>query len=181
MPTFAPAGRPDPSEYADPYAGYVAAVPDGDVLATLEREGLRALSFLRAVPAARADHAYAPGKWTVREVVAHVSDAERVFAYRALAFGRGDGGPLPGFDQEAWLPGSRARERRWEDLLDEFRVVRGATIHLFRSFGAAAWGATGVASGFPVTVRALAWIAAGHELHHRRILTERYGLSAQGE
>lgn len=178
MTGFAPAGRPARTEYAELYAGYVAAVPDGDILEILEREGERALEFLRAVPPERADHAYAPGKWTMREVVAHVSDAERVFSYRALRFGRGDRMPLHGFDQDAWVPGSRARARSWGDLLDEFRVVRGATLHLFRSFAPEAWGAMGVASQFPVSVRALAWICAGHELHHRHVLAERYGLTS---
>ena len=144
MTSFAPAERPPRTEYADHYAGYVTAVPDGDILVTLDREGQHALAFLRAVPHQRVDHAYAPGKWTVREVVAHVSDAERVFAYRALRFGRGDRTPLPGFDQDAWVPGSRAGARRWEDLLDEFRVVRAATLHLFRSFASEAWLTLGV-------------------------------------
>jgi hypothetical protein len=174
------AERPAPDEYAQPYAGYVGAVPEGDILVTLEREGERALAFLRAVPHGLIDRSYAPGKWTVRQVVAHVNDAERVFAYRALTFGRGDGSPLPGFDQEMWMPRSRASVRAWEDLLDEFRVVRAATLHLLRSFDAEAWRAVGIASGYPVGVRALAWIAAGHELHHRRVLAERYGLGGPG-
>jgi hypothetical protein len=170
--------RPSRSEYAEPYAGYVAAVPDGDIVLTLEREGERLLQLLREVPHDRLDYAYAPGKWTLREVVVHVSDAERVFASRALRFGRGDATPLPGFDQEAWLPHAHAGQRRWEDLLDEFRVVRSASLHLFRSFAPEDWARTGIASGYPVTVRALAWIVAGHELHHRRVLEERYGLGS---
>ena len=168
--------RPSRSEYAEFYGGYVGEVPDGDVLATLEHEGERALSFFRAVPAERAHFAYAPGKWTVSEVLAHLSDGERVFSYRALRFGRGDATELPGFDQEVWAPQSHANRRRWEDLLDEFRCVRAASLHLFRSFDGEDWRRGGVASGHPITVRALAWIVAGHELHHRRVLVERYGL-----
>lgn len=170
--------RPSRSEYAEFYSGYVGAAPDGDILETLEREGERALSFFRAVPAERTRFAYAPGKWTVSQVLAHLSDAERVFSYRALRFGRGDETPLPGFDQEVIAPHSHANERRWEDLLDEFRGVRAGSLHLFRSFDAADWRRTGVASGHPISVRALAWIVAGHELHHRRVLVERYGLAA---
>jgi hypothetical protein len=173
--------RPGRDEYADFYAGYVASVPDGDVLATLEREGERSIALLRAVRPERTSFAYAPGKWTVREVVAHVADAERVFAYRALAFGRSDPNPLPGFDQEVWLPHAHAATRRWSDLVDELRTVRAATLHLFRSFASEDWLRRGTASGFAVSVRALAWIAAGHELHHRRVLVERYGLVAPGD
>jgi hypothetical protein len=171
--------RPQPPEFADFYLDYVSEVPDGDVLASLEREGEHALAFLRGVPAERIRHAYAPGKWSVSEVLSHLSDAERVFAYRALRFGRGDSTELPGFDQEVWVPNSHADRRPWEDLLDEFRGVRAATLHLFRSFDAEDWRRTGVASGKPVSVRALAWIIVGHELHHRRVLVERYGLGSR--
>lgn len=175
-----PAVRPRLPEFAESYLDYVTAVPDGDVRITLEREGERALSFYRRVAPELAGSSYAPGKWTVREVLSHVTDAERVFAYRALRFGRGDATPLAGFDQETWTPASHANARPWEDLLDEFRVVRAATLHLVRSFGAEDWARTGVASGWTVSVRALAWIVAGHELHHRRILIERYGLRTPG-
>jgi hypothetical protein len=168
--------RPRPPEFAESYLGYVSAVPDGDVLTSLEREGERALAFLRAVPPDRIRHAYAPGKWSVSEVLAHLSDSERVFSYRALRFGRGDSTELPGFEQDDWVPHSHADDRRWEDLLDEFRGVRAATLHLFRSFDGADWRRSGVASGKPVSVRALAWIIVGHEMHHRRVLGERYGL-----
>jgi hypothetical protein len=175
-----PAVRPQMPEYAESYHGYVSAAPDGDVRVTLEREGERALSFYRGVSAAQAGFSYAPGKWTVREVLAHVTDAERVFSYRALRFGRGDATPLAGFDQEVWTPASHANERAWEDLLGEFHVVRAATLHLVRTFAAEDWARLGVASGYPVSVRALAWIVAGHELHHRRVLVERYGLRPPG-
>lgn len=180
MHEFDPAVRPRLPEFDESYLGYVGCVPDGDVRATLEREGERALSFYRQVPAELAGSSYAPGKWTVREVLAHVTDAERVFSYRALRFGRGDATPLAGFDQETWTPASHANARPWEDLLDEFRVVRAATLHLVRSFAAEDWARSGTASGWPVTVRALAWIVAGHELHHRRVLVERYGLVPPG-
>jgi uncharacterized damage-inducible protein DinB len=168
--------RPARDEYADFYSGYVGAAPDGDILETLEREGERAVALLRELPAERSRHAYAPGKWTVRELIAHVSDAERVFSYRALRFGRADPTPLASFDQEVWWPHAHADKRRWTDLVDEFRTVRAATLHLFRSFEPEDWLRRGTASGVGVSVRALAWITAGHELHHRRVLREKYGV-----
>jgi uncharacterized damage-inducible protein DinB len=177
MPAFDPAARPDRSEYADFYAGYVGAVPDGDIVATIEREGARAVAMFRALPAERADFAYAPGKWTLREVVAHLADCERVFAYRALSFGRGDVAPLPGFDQEEWQPQAHAGDRPWAELVGELAAVRAATGYLVRSFAPADWLRSGVASDATVTVRALVWVIAGHELHHRRVLAERYGVS----
>lgn len=168
--------RPARDEYGDYYTGYVGTAPDGDILETLEREGERAVALLRELPPERSRHAYAPGKWTVRDLVAHVSDAERVFAYRALRFGRADPTPLASFDQEVWWPHAHADKRRWTDLVDEFRTVRAATLHLFRSFEPEDWLRRGTASGVGVSVRALAWIAAGHELHHRRVLREKYGI-----
>jgi len=170
--------RPGRDEYGEFVSGYVGSVPDGDILETLEREGERAISLLRSIPPEAAGQAYAPGKWTVQEVVAHIADSERVFSYRALRFGRADPTPLAGFDQEVWMPHCHASSRRWTDLVDELRVVRAASLHLFRSFEPEDWLRRGVASGAEVTVRALAWVVAGHELHHRRILRERYGIGA---
>lgn len=170
--------RPGRDEYGDFYAGYVGCVPDGDILETLEREGEAAIALLRSIRPESADHSYAPGKWAVREVVAHVSDSERVFSYRALRFGRADSTALAGFDQEVWMPHCHAARRRWTDLVDELRVVRAASLHLFRSFEPEDWRRRGTASGIEITVRALAWVVAGHELHHRRILRERYGIGA---
>ena len=172
--------RPGGDEYAEFYSGYVGEVPEGDVLETLEREGEAAIALLRSIDPERSRHSYAPGKWMVRELVAHVSDAERVFSYRALRFGRADPTPLASFDQELWHPHSHAATRRWSDLVDELRVVRAATLHLFRSFEPEDWLRRGTASGVELTVRALAWIVAGHELHHRRVLRERYGIGAPG-
>lgn len=171
------AERPASDEYGDYYTGYIGTAPDGDILETLEREGERAVALLRELPPERSRHAYAPGKWTVRDLVAHVSDAERVFSYRALRFGRADPTPLASFDQEVWWPHAHADKRRWTDLVDEFRTVRAATLHLFRSFEPEDWLRRGTASGVGVSVRALAWIVAGHELHHRRVLREKYGIA----
>jgi hypothetical protein len=168
--------RPDRDEYAEYFGRYIDLVPDGDVLETLERDGERLVSILRELPAAKSKHAYEPGKWTVRDVVAHVSDSERVFTYRALRFGRSDPTPLASFDQEIFRPHAHADRRRWTDLIDEFRTVRAASLHLFRSFDAGDWLRRGIASEKEISARALAWVTAGHELHHRRILRERYGV-----
>ena len=174
------AARPGTGEYGDFHKGYIAAVPSGDIRETLVRESAAASTFYSAIPEARANHAYAPGKWTVREVLAHIADGERVFAYRALRFGRGDRTPLPGFDQDLWVPESRAASRSWPDLVADFNAVRTASLHLFRSFADSDWERRGEASDTEISVRAIAFIVVGHELHPRRILVERYGIPPAG-
>ena len=166
--------RPDPSEYAPYYAGYIAAVPDGELLATLERQLEDTTGALVGLPASRGNFAYAPGKWSIKEVLCHVADAERVFAYRVLRFARGDATPLASFDEKVWAPHSGAADRTLDDLIEELRVVRSATLVLLRHLPAEAPLRRGTASGKEVSVRALAWIITGHERHHLRILRERY-------
>jgi uncharacterized damage-inducible protein DinB len=166
--------RPGASEYAPFYAGYVAGVPDGDLIALLEQQGQETNALLGAISEEKSDHRYAPGKWTIREVLGHIVDGERVFSYRALTFARGDAGPLPSFDENAWAAASNAGRRAMKELLAEYRAVRAATVALFRSFGEEEFARSGIASKNPVTVRALAYIIAGHERHHLRILRERY-------
>lgn len=165
--------RPAAGEYAPFYAPYLARVPEGDVVEILDRQIAETIRPLAALGEEGAGFAYAPGKWTVRQVVAHVVDAERVFAYRALRFARGDGAPLPGFDENEWATAA-GDDRPLADLLAEWRTVRGATVSLFGGLAAEAWTRTGVANGTPCSVRALAAIIAGHELHHRAVLAERY-------
>ena len=172
--------RPAREEYGDFHADYIAGVPAGDIRKTLAREATAAATFYAAIPEAHSGSAYAPAKWTIREVVAHIADSERVFAYRALRFGRGDRTPLPGFDQDLWVPASHAAGRPWQDLLAELSAVRTASLQLFRSYSPEDWARCGEASGVSVSVRALAWIVVGHELHHRRILVERYGVGEAG-
>lgn len=166
--------RPASSEYAPFYAGYVAAVPDGDLLALLERQADEIAALLGGISDEQSRHRYAPGKWTIREVLGHIIDGERVFTYRAMTFARGDAGPLPSFDENAWAAASNAGRRTMQDLLAEYRAVRAATSALFRSFGEAELARSGIASQNRVTVRALAYIVAGHERHHLKILRERY-------
>lgn len=166
--------RPASDEFAPFYAPYVAALPGDDALAALE-EGLHRMNTLLAsVPTDREDYRYAPEKWSVRELVGHIVDAERVFATRALTFARGDAGPLPSFDENAWALHSNAGSRPLADLAEEFSLLRGATIAMARGFTDEALVRRGVASGKEVSVRALLWITAGHEAHHRRVLAERY-------
>ncbi|MGQ0703906.1 MAG: DinB family protein [Gemmatimonadales bacterium] len=166
--------RPEPAEYASYYASYIGKVPDGDLLGTLESQGKEFARLLGSVPESRGDFAYAPGKWTLKEVVSHLTDAERVFSYRALRIARADATPLPGFDENAWVPNSGARQRTLRDLVGEFQAVRGATVALFRHLPAEALPRVGTANNHPVSVRALAWIVAGHALHHEGLIRERY-------
>jgi len=168
------ARRPDPGEHVPYYAPYVQLVPDGDVLATLAAQIGETVSLLDGLAAERAAHRYAPGKWSLRQVVGHVADAERVFAYRALAFARGDRGELPGFDENAYAEASPSVERPLAEAVADLAAVRGATLSLFRALAPEAWSRRGVANGNPITVRALAWIIAGHERHHVGVLRERY-------
>lgn len=168
------ATRPDATEFAPYYGRYVDKPGDGDIVATLESDRLAFADLLRGIPEEKAGHRYAEGKWSIRELLGHVIDAERVFAYRALRFGRGDTTELPGFEQDVFVRGANFEERTLTDLTSELEHVRAATIDLFRSFSDEALQRKGVASGNPVTVRALAWITAGHARHHFDILRERY-------
>lgn len=170
--------RPGREDHARFYDGYVERVPDGDIVATLESQGERFRALLESVPADRETFAYADGKWTVREVVGHVVDCERMFAYRALHVARRDPAPLPGMDQDVWAAGSNAASRSLRSLARELRAVRAATVTLLDGLDDAAWDRRGVASGWEVSVRGLAWVAAGHAGHHMRILAERYGLGS---
>jgi hypothetical protein len=166
--------RPETSEYASFYETYVSLVPAKDVVGTLEAHRLQMAQLLTAHSERDGNFRYAPGKWTVKEVLGHVNDAERIFTYRALRIARGDQKPLQGFEQDDYVRAASSGERTLADLAEEFAIIRSASIILFRSFGEEAWTRRGTASNYEVTVRALAYITAGHELHHRRILEERY-------
>jgi uncharacterized damage-inducible protein DinB len=165
---------PGPDEYASYYQGYVGRVPRGGIVSVLGAQLEATRHLLASIPAARATHAYAPGKWTIAEVLGHVVDTERIFAYRLLRIARGDRTPLPGFDQDEYVPAGAFNDRSLSDLAEEYTAVRNATLRLLRGMPEAAWERRGSASGWPVSVRALAWIIAGHELHHTAILRERY-------
>ena len=166
-------GRPEPGEYAPYYGKYVSLVPEGDILVTLERQSPETATLL-APHQADGDFRYAPGKWSVKESLGHVIDAERVFCYRALRIARNDRTPLAGFEQDDYVKYGPFGQCSLAGLLEEFTSVRKATLFMFRALDEAAWARRGVASDNEVTVRALAYIIAGHELHHRRIFQQNY-------
>lgn len=166
--------RPTPAEYAPFHASYVAMVPDGDVLATLKKQHGETIRMLARIGEKKSKYRYAPGKWSIREVVGHLIDSERVFSYRALRFARADQTPLPGFDENLWGSSSNADSRTLKSLLDELKAVRTATLALFRGFTEEQLARTGVASGHQVSVRGLVYVTTGHERHHAKILRERY-------
>lgn len=167
--------RPDRSEAAEYYFTYIDRVEDGtDICRILEAQLPETLELLRGIPDERSSHRYAPGKWSIREVVSHISDTERVFVFRAFWFARGLDQPLPSFDQDVAVAAAGAEARTWSSLVDEFEAVRGATLAFFRSLPAEGWMRRGTASGNPFTVRALAYATAGHATHHLALLRERY-------
>lgn len=165
---------PDSTEYAAYYSPYIDKVAGNDVLAVLEAQLGQTLPVLEHVSEERSLHRYAPGKWSIRQVMSHVNDAERLFAFRAFWFARGIDDPLPSFDQDAAVTIAGADERSWSSHVDEFKSIRAGTLALFRNLPADAWMRRGVASGNPFTVRALAYICAGHVTHHVNVLQERY-------
>ncbi|HYL85035.1 MAG TPA: DinB family protein [Candidatus Angelobacter sp.] len=166
--------RPEATEYADYYAKYISHVPGADFLSVLDTERSQMAKLFAARSERDGNFSYAPGKWTVKETLGHVTDTERIFSYRALRIGRGDTTPLPGFEQDDFVRNGGFAARTLADLAEEFAAVRGATLSLFRSFGEEALSRRGVASQKEITVRALGFISAGHQIHHRMILEERY-------
>lgn len=170
-------GQPEAREYAPYFERYVTLVRGGDILSTLEAQAGTVRAALGAFPEARAGFRYAPEKWSVREVVGHCTDCERVLAHRALAFARGEKAPLPAFDENDYARASGHGSVPLAGLVEEFGAVRSATLHLLRHLPAEAWSRVGVASGNSVSVRALAFIMAGHVAHHMAILRERYGIA----
>ena len=165
--------RPAPTEYAPYYARYIDLVPEADPIAALEAQLGETLAVLRPAPEAQGSVRHPPYTWTVKEVVGHVTDTERIFGYRALRFARGDTTPLPGFDEGAYAPAGEFDRVPLAGLVGEFETVRRSHVALFRHLPAAAWDRGGEANGVPVTVRALAYMMAGHARHHTAILRKR--------
>jgi len=166
--------RPQADEHLAYYGRYISQVPDGDLLALLRDQVMETVALLGGVSADREQYAYAPEKWTIREVVGHIIDAERVFAYRALTFARAPGTSLPGFDENAWVPAGKFGTRTLADLVEEFQIVRASTVQLARHFDEETLKLRGLANGAEISVRALLYIIAGHERHHLVLLRERY-------
>jgi hypothetical protein len=166
--------RPRPDEYASYYGSYIDLVPAGPILATLARQSEETHALLSPLDEARAGHRYAPGKWSVKQVLGHLVDTERIFAYRGLCIGRGDTTPLPGMDQDVYVDGANFDQQSLAQLLDQLLIQRRATLALFASFDDAVSERRGIANQLEITARAFPYIIAGHELHHLRVLRERY-------
>jgi uncharacterized damage-inducible protein DinB len=173
--------RPDATEYAPYYGKYVSLVAESDIIASLSRQLDETLALLGKISEAQADSRYAPGKWSIKELVGHIIDTERIFSYRALRFARNDKTPLNGFEQDDYIRGASFNDYTLVDLASEFAHVRRATLSLFKHLDEEAWNRTGTASDNEVSVRALAYIIAGHELHHMEILRSRYLQSGTGD
>jgi hypothetical protein len=172
--TVATAGRPAADEHIEYYGKYIALVREADAISALRRELDDDLPLLRGLTEAQGAIRYAPGKWSVKQVLAHVVDGERVFAYRALRFARADETPVPGFDENVYAKLAGADERPLRGIVDEFEHLRYADIAMFEGLPEAAWLRRGSANGSPISVRALAYIIAGHCRHHAALLRERY-------
>ena len=166
--------RPTADEFYEYYGKYISKVPDVDLISLLREQAVETVTLLQNLTPQQANFAYEPGKWTVKEVVGHISDAERVFAYRAMRIARKDQTPLESFDENAYVANANFGRRPLGDLLEELQVVRASSIHLAKSLDADALGRRGTASGHGITVRALFYIIAGHERHHVDLLRERY-------
>jgi uncharacterized damage-inducible protein DinB len=165
--------RPQPNEYPPFAAKYVDLVGNGPILEILDYLKESTYNFFVRMDPGKAAHAYAEGKWTVKQVLGHMIDTERIFAYRALCFSREEI-ELPGFDQDVYMVKATFNTRSLEDLANEFKAVRESNLYLFRSFSEDQLTQKGIASGNPVSVRGLVYMAAGHEMHHIKILKERY-------
>jgi uncharacterized damage-inducible protein DinB len=168
-------GHPEPNEYAPFFAGYVAKA-DGvtDPIEALETQLNEAIGLLLRLDEAEQNHAYAPGKWTIKELVNHMTDAERIFAYRALRIARKDQTPLAPFDENPYVSAAEPGRIEWQSLMTEFVLVRKSTLQMLRNFPEAAWIRIGIASQVPISVRAMVFIMYGHVAHHLGIIRERY-------
>jgi len=171
--------RPQPGEYAPYYDRYISLVfnndaQGGDIVAAFEDQRRQTLLLFSARAEADAEIRYAPGKWTLKEVLGHLNDTERIMGYRALRIARGDQTPIEGYEQDDYVRNAPFARVSLADLIEDYIAVRSATISLFRNLDEPAWSRRGVANKNEITVRALAYVIAGHELHHRRILEEKY-------
>ncbi len=169
-------GRPEPDEIPSPYVGYIKRVPELDPVMVCAEQIEETTTLLRGLSETQAMYRYERGKWSIKEVVGHLADVERIMAYRALRIARGDATPLPSFDENAYVPVANFDDRSLADLVGELRTARAATLALLRTFDSDAWRRRGTASGKPVSVRALGFMIPGHERHHVEILRTRYGV-----
>lgn len=166
--------RPSQGDYGAFYETYVSKVPEHDILEAFKKHTADVLEFLESIPAHKLNFAYATGKWTVKQVLQHMTDAERIFAYRALRFARKDNTPLASFDENSFAAEAQVEHRDWMDMVEEFQLVRLSSEHLFKSLQEEELKRSGIASGVPVSVLSLGYILVGHAIHHMGILKERY-------
>ena len=166
--------RPQPGEYDEQFQAYIDQVPDGDVVRTLDRQKEEIHTYLRGLTEDLGWKRYADDKWSLREVVGHVIDSERMFGVRALAVARGGTGEMPGFDQEVWASAADHDERTLASLANEFRDLRASHVVFYEHLPSQAWSRPGTANGQAITARAVAWILAGHAAHHMQVVRERY-------
>jgi hypothetical protein len=170
--------HPAATEYAPYHARYVDLVPEEDIVPALEKQGKETAALLRSISEEKAGFRYAPDKWTVKTLVGHFTDAERIFGYRALAVARGDTTSLPGFDENSYAAAGDFDRRSMRDLADEYEANRRATVLLFRGLSPEAWTRKGTANNSPISVKGQAYVALGHERHHLRVLREKYGVGS---
>jgi len=168
--------RPHPDEYDVAFERYVSRVPETDILAALERQPVELSAALAAVPAEREEYRYAPGKWTIRDVVGHMVDAERVMGYRALAISRGEKAVLPAFEEKDYAATAGYAHRPLASIVDEFACLRESHVLMLRHLDDEAWGRVGIANSLPITPRALAYVLVGHVRHHAAVLKDKYGV-----
>ncbi|MBC8047817.1 MAG: DinB family protein [Fimbriimonadaceae bacterium] len=166
--------KPVVGEYPPYYLKYIERVPDGDIIEILSTQINQNISFLKNLPPEKLNYRYAEGKWTIKQIVQHLIDGERVFSYRALRFARNDKTALPGFEENEYADEAQVDNREFSELLSEFEAVRNATLCLLKSFGDEELSRTGIANDNPISVRSICYIIAGHELHHIAIIKERY-------
>jgi len=166
--------KPNPGDYAPYYERYISLLPDDDIISILEVQKKTSEEFLKTLSEEQGNISYAEGKWTIKEVIGHIIDVERVMAYRALSFSRNEEQSLPGFEQDDYITNSNYSQRSVEDLINEFKAVRNANLIMFKSFSDEMLNRSGIASYNKVTVLALIYIIAGHEKHHIKILKEKY-------
>ncbi len=166
--------RPQQGDYNPYFDNYISLVKGENILTELESNSKITFEFLKSIPEEKGDYAYADGKWSVKQVIIHITDTERVFAYRTLTIARGDNTHLPGYDENIWADNCDSEKRSLDDVIEEFLSVRKSTVHLVKSFDEKIFSRKGTANNYPASVIALLYVIAGHELHHINVLRERY-------